>query len=74
MDGQSPVVAIGDSALTGWRRPVGRALARPIADHSRFTREQIEAAIGIAILAWTIYRSARPIIGAVRRSSDHPST
>ncbi len=67
MDGQSAMVTIGDSALTGWRRPVGRALAKPIADHSRFTQEQVEAAIGIAILAWAFYRLARPIVRTLRR-------
>ena len=71
MDGQSAMVRIGDSALTGWRRPVGRAVAKPIADHSRFTQEQVEAAIGIAILVWALYRLARPIAKTVRGGPRH---
>jgi hypothetical protein len=67
MEAESTAIAVGTSALTGWRRPVGRAVARPIASHTRFTQEQVEAALGIAVLAWAVYRLAGPIVRGLNR-------
>jgi hypothetical protein len=62
------VSALGESALTGWRGAVGRAVARPAARRTRFTERQIRTAIGLLILAYGLYRVARPAIRAVRRA------
>jgi hypothetical protein len=62
------IEAMGEAALTGWRGAAGRAVAKPIAKRTRFTQRQIEAAIGLALLAYAIYRVARPVIAAARRA------
>jgi hypothetical protein len=58
------VVTVGEAALTGWRGSVGRAIAKPIARRTRFDVEQIEAVLGLVLLAYTIYRVGRPLIKA----------
>jgi copper oxidase (laccase) domain-containing protein len=63
------VSALGESALTGWRGAVGKAVARPVAKRTRFSEEDIRVAIGLAILAYTLYRILRPAIRALRESS-----
>jgi hypothetical protein len=63
---QNKVMAVGDSALTGWRGAAAGALARPVAKHSRFTEDQVKAFLGLALLAYAIYRIARPVVQAVR--------
>jgi copper oxidase (laccase) domain-containing protein len=60
------VVTVGEAALTGWRGSVGRAIAKPIARRTRFDVEQIEAVLGLILLAYTIYRVGRPLIKAAR--------
>jgi hypothetical protein len=70
---QSPtertLTALGESALTGWRGAAGKAVARPVASRTRFSQEQIEAAIGLLILAYGLYRVLRPPIRAVRTAT-----
>jgi copper oxidase (laccase) domain-containing protein len=61
------VVTMGEAALTGWRGSVGRAIARPIAKRTRFDPEQIEAVLGLILLAYTIYRVGRPLVRAARK-------
>ena len=61
------VVTVGEAALTGWRGRLGRAVATPIARRTRFDVEQIEAALGLLLLAYTVYRLGRPLIDALRR-------
>jgi hypothetical protein len=61
-----PVVDIGQAALTGWRGRVARPLARPIARRTGLTQEQVEAILGLLILAYTVYRVVRPAIRATR--------
>ena len=56
----------GEAALTGWRGAAGRAIARPVARHSRFSERQVEAAIGLALIAYAVYRLARPLLRATR--------
>jgi hypothetical protein len=63
------VVTVGEAALTGWRGPVGRAIAKPIAERTPFDVDQIEAALGLLLLAYTVYRIATPLIRAARRRS-----
>jgi hypothetical protein len=59
-------IAVGEAALTGWRGRVGHAVAKPVARRTRFRVEQVEAAIGFAMLAYAMYRLARPLIAAAR--------
>jgi hypothetical protein len=61
------VVTVGEAALTGWRGRLGRAVATPIARRTRFDVEQVEAAIGLLLLAYTVYRLGQPLIAAARR-------
>jgi hypothetical protein len=65
----NPAIAIGEAALTGWRGKAGRAVAKPIAARTRFSVEQVEAALGFALLAYAVYRIARPLFAAARRSA-----
>jgi hypothetical protein len=61
------VVTVGEAALTGWRGRVGRAVAKPIARRTPLEIEQVEAILGLIVLAYTLYRLARPLIDAARR-------
>ena len=45
------ITEFGEAALTGWRGAAGRAIAKPIARRTRFSQQQVEAAIGIALVA-----------------------
>jgi hypothetical protein len=67
-NGRGAVVTVGEAALTGWRGSVGRAIAKPIARRTRFDVEQIEAALGFFLLAYTVYRLGRPLLDAARRT------
>ena len=67
-NGHGAMVNLGEAALTGWRGNVGRAIAKPIAKKTRFDIEQIEAALGFLLLAYTIYRLGRPLLEAARRT------
>jgi hypothetical protein len=60
------MVDVGEAALNGWRGAAGRAIAKPVAKRTPFTQEQVEAAIGFALLAYATYRLARPLIAAIR--------
>jgi copper oxidase (laccase) domain-containing protein len=62
------VSALGESALTGWRGAAGKAVARPIAKHTRFSEEDIRVAIGLLIIAYALFRILRPVIRALRSS------
>ena len=68
-NGRGTAIVVGEAALTGWRGRVGRAVAKPVARRTPFTVEQVEAAIGLAMLAYATYRLARPLVAAVRSSS-----
>ena len=65
---QRAFTALGESALTGVRGKAGRAVAKPIAERTRFTQEQVEAVIGVALLLYAVYRLLRPAIRAVREA------
>jgi hypothetical protein len=67
-NGRGGIVTVGEAALTGWRGTVGRAIAKPIARRTRFDIEQIEAALGFLLLAYTVYRLGRPLLDAMRRT------
>lgn len=65
-NGHSKALVVGEAALTGWRGKLGHEIAKPVAKRTRFTVEQVEAAIGFAMLAYAMYRLARPLIRAAR--------
>ena len=62
------LTALGESQLTGIRGRAGRAVARPIADRTQWSQEQIEAAIGVAIMLYGFYRLLRPAFRALRET------
>jgi hypothetical protein len=64
--GSSVVTALGESAMTGWHGKVGGAVARPVAQRTRWTEQQIRTAIGLALLAWALYRVLWPAVRAIR--------
>jgi hypothetical protein len=66
MDVTASAMDVGRSTLTGWQRPLVRTVARPVARRTRFTEEQIEAAIGLAVFAFAAYRLLRPLVRALR--------
>ena len=68
-NGHSKAIAVGEAALNGWRGTIGRAVAKPVARRTRFSVQQVEAAIGLAMLIYATYRLARPLIAAARSSS-----
>jgi hypothetical protein len=61
-----PVIDIGTAALTGWRGRVARPLARPIARRTGLAQEQVEAILGLILLAYAVYRVVRPALRAAR--------
>ena len=60
------LTAIGESQMTGIRGRAGRAVAKPIAERTQWSQEQIEAAFGLAIMLYGLYRLLRPVIRALR--------
>ena len=60
------VTAFGEAALTGLRGRAGRAIAKPIAGRTRFSQEQIEATIGLLLVAYALYRVLAPLFRAAR--------
>jgi len=64
---RSTMMRIGEAGLTGWRGSAARRAARPVAERSRFTQEQVEAFFGFVLLGLAIYALARPVISALRR-------
>ena len=65
-NGRGTAIAVGEAALTGWRGRVGRAVAKPVARRTPFTVEQVEAAIGLAMIVYATYRLTRPLVAALR--------
>jgi hypothetical protein len=59
-------MSIGESALTGWRGRMGKALARPVAARTRFSEEQVRAFLGLLLLAFVGWRTLRPLLRAWR--------
>ena len=62
----SVITALGESAMTGLPGKVGGAVARPVSQRTRWTEQQIRTAIGLALLAWALYRVLRPTVRALR--------
>ena len=62
------LTAIGEAQRTGIRGRAGRAVARPIAERTRWSQEQIEAALGLAIMLYGLYRLLRPAFRALRET------
>jgi hypothetical protein len=68
-NGHGVMTNLGESALTGWQGALGKAIAKPVAKRTRWTEDQIRAAIGLALLAFAFYRLAKPTVVALRRST-----
>jgi hypothetical protein len=68
-NGHGVITNLGESALTGWQGALGKAIAKPVAKRTRWTEDQIRAAIGLALLAFAFYRLAKPTVVALRRST-----
>ena len=62
----SVVTSLGESTLTGWHGAVGGAVARPVSRHTPWSEQQIRTAIGLALLAWALYRVIGPAVRAIR--------
>ena len=69
MRAEEKAVEIGSASLTGMRGRVAKSVAKPIAQRTGLTREQVEAIIGFLILAYGIYRVVRPLMRAARRTT-----
>ena len=61
---------IGSASLTGIRGRVAKAVAKPIAQRTGLTREQVEAIIGFLSLASRIYPVVGPLMRAARRTTS----
>ena len=59
-------MSVGESQLTGVRGAIGRAVARPIARRTRFSEEQVAAFMGLALLAFAVWRVVRVPVAAAR--------
>jgi hypothetical protein len=62
----SMVTALGESALTGLPGMVGGAVAKPVSRRTRWSEQEIRTAMGLALLAWALFRVVRPAVRAVR--------
>jgi hypothetical protein len=69
MNVEEKAVDIGSASLTGLRGRAAKSVAKPIAQRTGLTREQVEAIIGFLILAYGIYRVVRPLMRAARRTT-----
>jgi hypothetical protein len=56
-------VSVGKAGLQGWRAKVGDAVAGPVSRHSRFTDDQVRAAVGALFFALAVVY----VVGTVRR-------
>jgi hypothetical protein len=64
----SAVTTVGGAALDGWRGRLAGTLARPVARRTGFSESQIVAFLGLALLAYSAFRTAKPLIAAARRA------
>ena len=62
----SMVTTLGESAMTGLPGAMGGAVAKPVSRRTRWSEQQVRAAIGLALLSWALYRVLRPTVRAVR--------
>jgi hypothetical protein len=63
---QQRAMSFGESALTGWRGRMGKALARPVAARTRFSEEQVRAVLGLLLTAFVVWRTLRPVLRSLR--------
>jgi hypothetical protein len=59
---------LAPATLTGWRGRIAHAVARPVARRTPFSETQIVSFLGLALLAYTAFRTARPLFMAARRA------
>ncbi|MEX0990090.1 MAG: hypothetical protein WD206_07325 [Actinomycetota bacterium] len=58
---------VGNASLKGWRgAAVDRVVARPVAKRTSISEEQVRAIVGLLLLAYTVYRLAKPLVRAAR--------
>jgi hypothetical protein len=41
-------------------------VAKPVSKRTRWSEQEIRTVIGLALLAWALYRVARPAVHAIR--------
>ena len=57
---------IGKMALSGWRKPVGERVAGPLSERTRLSSDQVEALVGAAFFALSLYYVASTAARAAR--------
>ena len=65
-ENSSVVTTLGESALTGLPGKIGGVVAKPVSKRTKWSEQQIRTAIGLALLAWALYRVLRPTVRAIR--------
>jgi len=58
---------IGKTALTGWRKPIGERVAGPLSERTRLSSDQVEALVGAAFFALSLYYVASTAARAARK-------
>ena len=58
---------IGREGLTGWRKKVGAAVAGPVSQRTTLSGEQVEAVVGAAFFALSLYY----VISVARAAARH---
>ncbi len=56
-------ISLGKAGLQGWRVKVADALARPVAQHSRLSQDQVRAVLGFAFFGLSLVY----VVGTMRR-------
>ncbi len=56
-------ISLGTAGLQGWRVKVADALARPVAQHSRLSQDQVRAVLGSAFFGLSLVY----VVGTMRR-------
>ena len=60
---------LGQAGLVGWQRKVGERIAKPVSRRTRFTSDQVMAAIGAVFVILEIRRLIR-MARAAREARD----
>jgi hypothetical protein len=68
------VSALGEASLTGVRAKVARPVAGAVSRRSRFSEEQVSAAIGLVFLALSVYGLVSTVQRALRSRAVQDAT
>lgn len=60
-------IALGKAGLQGWRAKVGDAVADPVSNHSRLSRDQAQAAVGAVFFLLSVLYVASTVRRMVGR-------